>query len=216
MPTVQQIIDFADRYYPNGETTANKILDLEIIHGDLYEKIIRRLNKFSQFTDYTIANQYTYTFYSDCTPDNVIKIAVSSDVTGSITDATTWQEYEYADINKEVSSGYYWGKLTNTTYILIKDGIAIDTANYEIRVTYYPLPTALTAVTQIPDLDETYHDILHYSLCQMLASEGDNPDTEVANYWQAKVFEQMQDIDESLKERLEASPIEDQILQSRW
>jgi len=28
--------------------------------------------------------------------------------------------------------------------------------------------------------------------------------------------EQMEDIDESLKERLEASPIEDQILQSRW
>lgn len=214
--TVQQIIDWVDRYYPNSETAANKVIDLEVIHSQVYEDIIRKLNITDLFTDYTIANQYTYTFPSDCKSSNIVMITVSSDVTGSIDDDTTWQEYEYADIRKDVDSGFYWGKLTDTTYILIKDGVAIDTSNYEIRINYFASPTTLTAVTQTPDLDSTYHDLLQYGLIQMLASEGANPDTEIANYYQNKFDEGMKTIYDSLKERLEASPIEPQILESRW
>lgn len=216
MPTVQQIIDWVDRYYPNQETDANKIIDLEQLHSAIYEQLVRKKNLTTTFTDYTIADQYTYTFYSDCKPENVVKIEVSSDTTTNIDDDTTWQEYEYADINKDVASGFYWTKLTDTTYILVKDALAIDTSDYEIRVTYFASPTAITTVSQTPDLDDIYHDLLKYGLIQMLASEGDNPDTEVANYYQNKYDERLKQIYESLKEHQESSPVEAQIWGSRW
>lgn len=216
MPSVAQIIAWVDRYCPNQETDANKLIDLDMIHTEIYENIIRKLNKYSTFTDYTIADQYTYTLPSDCTPENIIKIEISSDVTGSIDDDTTWQEYEYADIGKDVESGYYWGKLTNTTYILIEDGVAIDTSNYEIRIYYYASPTALSTTSQIPDLDPMYHDLLKFKLAQMLASEGDVPDEVRANYWQMVYEERYNKMFESIKEKLEASPIEPQVFGSRW
>lgn len=39
MPTVQQICDFADRKFPNSETDANKVSDLNDIYKRIYAKI---------------------------------------------------------------------------------------------------------------------------------------------------------------------------------
>jgi len=216
MSTVQQIINSVDRNYPNLESVANKIIDLNRLHKRIYEQVVRKKSTVVKFTDYTIADQYTYTLPSDCKPENIVRIQVSSDITGSITDSTTWQEYEYGDGGKDVDSGYYWGKLTDTTYILVKDGVAINTANYEISITYYKSPTAITVVTQTPDLEEEYHDLLEFALTQDLASKGDNPSVGVANYYDDKYEERFREIFESMREKIDVTPIEDQTWGSRW
>lgn len=216
MPTAGQIIDWVNRYYPNIESTANKLIDLDQIHKSVYEKIIRQKNITSMFTDYTIADQYTYTFISDCKPDNIFKILVSDTVTSSIDENTKWQEYQFADLGKDVESGYYWTPLTRTTYILIKDGLPLPTSDWEIRIYYYNSPVSITLTTQTPTLDEEYHDLLKYALVQMLASEGDNPDTEVANYYQLKYQERFNEITDSMAERRDATPVEPEVWGSRW
>lgn len=216
MPTVQQIIDYADRYYPNSVSDANCIIDIDTIHKSVYNKIIRMKNIYELATGYTVADQLTYALPTNCLPENVIKIEISEDVTGSVDSDTVWQEYEFKTLNEEADSGYIWGVVNSTTIIILDDGDPIDTSNYEIRYYYYPTPTALTAVGDTPDLDAEYHDLLYYGLIQALASQGQNPDTEVANYWQTKFDERMKQIETGMKERLESAPIELEQLGSRW
>ena len=216
MPTVQQIINYADRYYPNSISDANCLIDIDTIHKAVYNKIIRFKNIFELNTSYTVADQLTYTLPTDCLPENIIKIEISKDVTGSIDDDTVWQEYEFKTLVENIDSGYIWGVVNETTVIFAVDGEPIDTSNYEIRYYYYPNPTALTAVTDTPDLDAEYHDLLYYGLIQAMASQGQNPDFEVANYWQAKYDERMLQIEKGMKERLESAPIEPEQLESRW
>lgn len=216
MSTVQQIINSVDRNFPNQETTANKIIDLDRIHKRIYELIIRKKNTTVSFTDYTIADQYTYTLPSNCKPENIVRIVVSSDITGSIDDNTIWQEYEYADRGRDIDTGYYWGKLTDTTYILVKDGLAIDTANYEIRITYFKSPITITAVTDIPDLDSEFHDLLEFALTQELASKGDNPAIGIANYYEAKYQERFNEIFSMMREKNDVIPVGNEIWESRW
>lgn len=216
LPTVQQIINFADRYYPNGVSDANCIIDIDMIHKAVYNKIIRLKNIYELSTSYTVADQLTYSLPTNCLPENIIKIEISEDITGSIDDDTLWQEYEFKTLNENIDDGFVWGVVNNNTIIIAVDGEAIDTSNYEIRFYYYPSPTAISATTQTPDLDAEYHDLLYYGLIQSLASQGQNPDTEVANYWQLKYDERIKQIEKGLKERYENAPIEKEELGSRW
>lgn len=216
LPTVQQIINFADRYYPNSVSDANCIIDIDTIHKAVYNKIIRQKNIYTLATSYTIADQLTYSLPTDCLPENVIKIEVSSDVTGSIDSDTKWQEYDRATISQNIDDGYYWHNLNDTTIIMTEDAAAIDTSDYEIRFFYYASPTALSAVTDTPDLDAEYHDLLYYGLIQALASQGQNPDTEIADYYQKKFDERMEQIEQGLAERYTGAPIETEQLESRW
>lgn len=216
MPTVAQIIAFADRYYPNDVSDANCIIDLETIHKAVYNKIIRLKNIYETSTSYTVADQLTYTLPTDCLPENIIKIEVSEDATGSIDDDTIWNEHERSILSQDIDEGYFWHNMSDTTIILSNDGAAYDTANYEIKYCYYPSPTAISLTTQTPDLDAEYHDLLYYGLIQALASQGSNPDSYVANYYQQKFDERMKEIISLLEERYTEAPIEENKLGSRW
>jgi hypothetical protein len=68
---------------------------------------------------------------------------------------------------------------------------------------YYPRPATLlvSTLTQVPDLDPDYHSILCYLLIVELANQGHNPDTEIADYWQRKADENMNQIILSLADR---------------
>lgn len=204
MPIVQQIIDFADRKYNNQETSANKIIDLDGIHKDVYVKIARLKNDYEIYEADTIADQLTYSLPSNCTIDNIITIKVSQSTT--ITASTEWDTHEYAALTDNVDTGYYYSRATDSVFALVKDGAAINTAGLSIRIFYYKTPNALSAVADTPELDSDYHDLLKYALIQTLASQGQNPDTEVADYWQKKYDEFMQDVKESLGDRDNSAP----------
>lgn len=216
MPTVRQIIDYADRYYPNSVSDTNCITDLDTIHKSAFNEIIRMKNTYTLYTSYTVADQLTYTLPTDCLPENIIKIKISSDVTGSIDDDTEWQEYGMATLEEDVDDGYYWAVLNPNTIIITKDGEPIATSNYEIRFFYFANPASLTATTDTPELDSEYHDLLYYGLIRDLASQGQNPDTEIADFYQRKYDERMATIKKLLGERFTSAPIEQDQLESRW
>lgn len=216
MATVQQIIDWVDRYYPNSVSDANMIIDLDQLHKSIYNKIIRKKNIYKDETSYTVADQLTYTLPTDCKPENIIKISVSDDTVGNIDSDTEWTKYEYATHDREIDDGTYWGIVNENTIILSDDGEAIDTSNYEIKYLYFPSPPTLSAVSDTPDLDSEYHDLLKYGLTQMVASQGQNPDTEVADYYQKKFDERFAEIEKLLAERYTNAPIEEDQLESRW
>jgi hypothetical protein len=204
MSTVQQIIDYADRKFPNAETDANKIIDLDDLHKKAYVQIARLKNDYEIYETETIADQLTYSLPSNCTIDNIIAVKVSQSAT--ITTSSEWDTYEYAGLNDKIDNGYYYARATSSTIALTKDGIPINTSGLSIRIFYYKTPAALSAVGDTPELDSDYHDLLKCGLIQTLASQGHNPDTEIADYWQKKYDEFIEEVKESLSDRYNSSP----------
>lgn len=205
MPTVQQIIDYADRKYPNQETDANKILDLDDIHTEIYVKIARLKNDIvNGDAGTTTAGKLTYALPYNCTIDNIVAIKVSQSAT--VTSTTEWDTFEYAGLKSDIDSGCYYGRDTSTTYVLTKDGAAINTTGLQIMVYYYRKPTALAEVTDTPELDSDYHNLLKYALIQSLSSQGQSPDTEIADYWQRKANEFLAEVENNLLKRYNKAP----------
>ena len=214
MATIQEIITYADRKYPNQETDANKILDLNDMHKHIFTKISRLKNEFEIYETDTIEDQLTYGLPSDCLLSNIIAIKVSPSTT--VTNATKWNEFDFAGLNDDIESGYFWGDGGSSLFSLVYNGLPLTQTGLSIRIFYYPEPAELTVVTQTPDLDAYYHSLLKYALIQDLASQGQNPDTDIADYWQIKYDEFMKETEDSLNERYNATPTSDNQVEEVW
>jgi hypothetical protein len=214
MPSVQQIINYTDRKYPNSETDTNKTSDLDSLHKKIYVKLARLKNEYEIYETQTIANQLTYSLPSNCTIDNIISIRVSTSTT--ITSSTEWDEYEYAGLNDDITVGYWYGDAGNDKIALTDYDRPITTADLSIRIFYYRTPNALTATTDTPELDSNYHDLLKYGLIQELASQGHNPDTEIADYWQSKFDEFMKEVENNLSEKYNKTPTQSNQVEEYW
>ncbi|MFW9968619.1 MAG: hypothetical protein ACFFDF_00365 [Candidatus Odinarchaeota archaeon] len=214
MPTVQQIIDYVNRKYPNQETDANKIIDLDNLHKHLFVEIAKLKNDLIPYNWDSIAGQLYYSLPDDCTIDNIITLKVSQDTT--VTEDTEWNTYEYAGINDDTTTGYWYGKGVSGTIALLDYDEPIDTSGYTISMFYYERPNALDAVTDTPELNADYHDLLKFGLIQELAAQGNNPDTEIANYWQAKYDEFMKEVKDSLSDRYNKAPNQSHQVQEWW
>jgi hypothetical protein len=201
MPTVQEICDYADRKYPNSETAANKVSDLNDIHSEVFVKIARLKNEYEIYETSTVADQLTYSLPSNCTIDNIIAVKVSK--TTTISSSTEWNDYEYAGLNLETTIGRYYGYSPDQKIALLNDDLPISTTGLSIRIFYYKKPSALSSsnMSAVPELHEDYHNLLKYGLIQALASQGHNPDTEIADYWQKKYDEFMDAVVKNLSDR---------------
>ena len=98
---------------------------------------------------------------------------------------------------------------------MLKDGDPIDTAGYEIRIYYFRTPNTLTATTDTPQLEDQYHNLLKYGLISMIASQGHNPDTQIADYYQRKFDEQFMIVEQNISKK-DIKGAEFEQLESRW
>jgi hypothetical protein len=100
------------------------------------------------------------------------------------------------------------------------DNTPIVTAGLTLRIWYYPSPAELASdeagLAASPELDEDYHDLLIYALVNYLASIGDNPDTQVADYWQAKYDELMAKVKSDLINDYSARPTQSTQSKEWW
>jgi hypothetical protein len=216
MSTVQQICDYIDRKYPNSETDANKVSDLNDIHKRIFVRLARLKNETELYEDTTIANQLTYNLPSDCKIDDVALVKVSQ--TTTITVSTEWDTFEFAGIKDDTTMGYYYGDGGNGLISLLKDDLPISTAGLSIRIFYWKRPNALSSsnMSATPELDEDYHDVLKFQLISELASQGHNPDTEIADFWQAKADEFLKEIEDSLSDRYNKAPTQNSQVVEYW
>jgi len=185
MATVAQIISFAREVIPQA-TTAIIADALCIPH--INDIAIEEYLKLGQLEDYittdksitTVANQIEYDLPNKCSLKNIesVKVYISADYP---------VEYELADNTTDLSCGNYYryGSL-KTKIKLLNYGVAISAAGLEVEIEYYPTPTALTLVTQTPELDELYHSLIKYRFANRLASFKEVVDIDAANHWQAE------------------------------
>jgi hypothetical protein len=211
MSTVQEILDWVERKYPNhGESDENLIKDLNDIHKEVFTDILRLKNEREIWSFQTVEDLPTYDLADDCTIDLIISVKVSK-----ITDPAKpedYEDYQYAGINDDISCGRYYfdGGVNPDTGVnmigLVKDGDIISTADLEVRVYYNKRPNELTAATDIPNLNPDYHTLLKYALVSAVASQGNNPDTEIADFYQRKFEERLEKIKEDISKRYIKTP----------
>lgn len=70
------------------------------------------------------------------------------------------------------------------------------------KISYYDRPpTEITTLNldESPTLEVNYHDLMVYALIQELASQGNNPDAEIADFYQVKYDEFFDEIKDSVK-----------------
>ena len=187
---VSAIIQYIRDRYPKVNNTTNYpdslfITDLDLIHKEEYIKFKRLKNRYTTDSSITtVANQSEYTLPTNCTIENI----VGNEIT--VTIGTEDYIFEYADGEQDISTGdYYRYGSTDLKFELLRDGKAIDTSGYTVTIKFYPEPTPLTLATQTPDLESKYHNLLIYRLFARIASIGENPDADIANYWEATYME---------------------------
>lgn len=200
---VSEIITWADRKYPNEETTANKIIDLNLLHKEIYMKLKKLKHEYTEDTsDVTVEDQLEYTLPSDCSIDNIIMLEVETgDGTGE------YDEYIYAGLRDTLTSGNFYRYSPSGKYLLTSYGEEISYDDGTIRIRYFKTPSEITASDDTPDLDSDYHILLCYALVQSLASQGHNPDTQMADYYQLKFDEYLKAVEYDLSDKFNSSPL---------
>jgi hypothetical protein len=134
MASLTQIIAYVDRKFPNSESTANKVVDLNYIHTRVFTEIQRLKNDVEVYEIDTIADQPTYSLPSNCRTENIIKLEVATDTTN-----TEYDVFEYVGLNDDIDNRQVYGKATEDTIIILDDdGEPVSTASKKIIIYYYP------------------------------------------------------------------------------
>jgi hypothetical protein len=217
--TVAQIIEFAEDVYPrvNDKSETLQIMYLNQIMEEINNTLLRVRWENDPYEMYSVADQATYSIPTDCTPDNILKVIVSEEVSTSIDEDTEWNDYTYVGLldKTDISVGQYY-YLENDIIYLFDDGLPLKTTDLVIRLYYFRKPTYISAITDTPEIDSQYHNLLKYGLIQMIASIGDNPDTEIADYWQKKYDEQMTIAMKSIEDKFDNAPLKTKQVDEYW
>jgi hypothetical protein len=214
MSTVQEIIDWVDRKYPDhGETDANLIKDLNDMHKEVFTKISRVKHDQEIWSFQTVTDPEplpSYDLADDCTIDLITSVKVSKSASPSTVD--DYYTYDYAGLNDDIDvGGYYFDGGKNQDTGVNKIGLSyngdiIQVPDLEVRVYYNKRPNELTSVSDTPNLNPDYHTLLKYALTSSVASQGHNPDTEIADFYQKKFDEFFKDIQEDISGRYNQNP----------
>ena len=208
LANLQQIIDFLNRKYPDhGETTANIILDIDDIHKDIYMRLRRLSNAYDIYEMETVANQLYYDISdTEFNVYNIEELKVSMDSSGKV-----FEGYKYRGSQDTRIYGRRWGRGADNTIFIMKDDNAVHISGLKIHIYYFKRPATLSfadknnvteaELEQVPDLDEDYHDLLKFGIVQAIASQGHNPDIEIANYYQQKFDEKFAIVSKEIESR---------------
>ncbi len=218
MPTVQQIIDYVDRKYPNTVTTANKVIDLDSIHKKIFMELNKLSNNYTSANVLTVADQKVYDLPSNCKHPNIVRIETSN--TDTITDSTIWTVHNYKGLNNDRIGGYTYSYVSPTEFSIENNGYAVKEDGLVIRIFFYPYPVTLTSdvtgLVATPQLDVDYHDLLKFALISDIASEGQYPDADIADYWQARYDELMKTIKDSMSSDSTVFPVTSLQIKEEW
>lgn len=219
MASVSQIISYATLIYPRTAdiSNANNIIILNQLMDEINNRLLRVRWENEPYEMYSISGQASYSLPTDCNPENVIKVLVSQDTSGNIDENTEWEDFEYVGIldNTSIDFGNYYTFLNNMVF-LFKNGLPLQTTNLVIRLFYYREPTYMASTTDTPDVESKYHNLFKYGLIQNVACIGDNPDTDIADYWQKKFDEEMQIALRNLQDKFDSTPLKTRQTESYW
>jgi hypothetical protein len=205
MPTIQEIISEARTIYNTTRPNQDQALSLKRIHRRLYTKIGRDTNQWTSSEDFTVADQDTYNLPTGCKINNIVNMKIQvedSTLDGKYTDFEYYSQEKMNDYDS-----YFTRALTENTYYIYENGEPFADSGRSIIINYYKdITTDFTDLNDIPSLDTDYHDYLVYMLVAENASCGNDPDTEIADYWRKEADEYFWEIKVKMDSDLYDSP----------
>ena len=219
MATVQEIIDYAVLAYPRVEdiSDVNIIKILNKLLDEINNRLLRVRWEYDYTSTATVANQASYVLPADCKADNIIKVMVSQEDADDVDSNTVWDEFKYIGVldDFDISDGNYYTCEDDLIYIF-KNGLPLATSNLTFKLYYYREPSYLVSVNETPEIEAKYHNLLIYGLIQNVACFGDNPEINIANYWQSKYDEEMAVALKNLQDKFDSAPLQTRQVLEYW
>lgn len=201
--TLTQIIAKSAERYTTTRTTANQGAAICDIQRQLYTKLGLLKPQYETYSADTIEDQASYSLPSNCRIENVLSVTVEKTADGN-----NHEEYTYAPFEQQNTYGRYFTRGPSVdTFMLFKDGEAIQDDGREILIYYYERPVNFDGsdLTITPALDTDFHDYFWMKLIEDNASCGDYPDFAVARAWRAEADLYFADIRNAMLERFNAA-----------
>lgn len=194
--TLSEILDMMDMLCPSL-TTFSDAQKVTVLNEEL-KSIFRELQENEIYEFDTVADQAIYTKPSSAKLEDFLYVSITTDTT--ITENTKFSEYQFAELNDELTYKHY--------YDAFDAGFGVypvpTTSGWKGRIIYKKRPTLLDSTNQTasPELEEDWHRILVYGAIAELAGAGNNPDIEIANNYSMKYNALLKEIKQSRYERL--------------
>jgi len=178
--TFQQILQRVAELYPHGEQASTIINHINSAQDDLSAYFGKTIVDTSLSTT---ADTDEYAFpsgVSDCSEIKILEVGSSS----TPTDRFDYTAYKFHEIESGRPSGncYYQIYSSSGAKSIGIYPIPAETG-IPIRITYNKSldSASVSALTESPEFDERYHDLLVYYACYMICSSGASPDAVQAN-----------------------------------
>ena len=216
--TLTELINKCKRYTPKATTisTSDLLADISDIQTALFIKINRINNEFEISSEIsTVSGELNYLLPDYCEIDNIIKMQLSCNTNPQSEDE--WEEVLWAGLNDDIDiTKNYYSRTSEDSFLLLKQGEVVTESNLLIKIYFYPKPSVIDNIDDVLELEEQYHNLILWDLCQRIASQGSNPDIEVANYYQQKYDEDFKFIRDNINARLNKSPNTKRQFKGRW
>ena len=219
MNTVQHIINYATTMYPRVAdiSTNDKITILNQLLDEIYNRLLRPRWENDSYDVTTVADKPSYSLPTDATADNILKISISEDDSGSLSSSTNWYDYKVVGLLDDIDISYgEYAVFQDDQVFIFKDGVPFPTDDKVLRMYYYRTPTYLSTVNDVPEIEYKYFNLLKYGLIQNVASIGDNPEPMIADYWQSKYDEEMEIALRSLSDKFNNAPLKTRQVEEYW
>lgn len=185
MSTVQQLLEIINAMYPNGESSTDKVLYMNMAQAELspYFGIVVEDSTLS-----TVADQDSYSLPTGLSDvSQILSLGVGIEATPD----TRYGYVKYDIITRDdypQGSNVYFQTVSSTGVKKIVLQPTPNTSGFPIRIRYRKALTELsaTSLTASPEFDSRFHYLLAYYACHMLCSIGASPDVVQANSFMQK------------------------------
>ncbi|MGE5436615.1 MAG: hypothetical protein ACM3O3_05255 [Syntrophothermus sp.] len=207
MATLQEIINESNTLRKSSRLVEDQAKSLSRICQRLYIRLGRNSNQYKSYKDVTVASQTEYTFPTDCKISNIVNMVIQVETSST---SSEYENYKYLEQDQNNSGNYFTMSNTAGKYYLYEDGEAIADASRDIIINYFPTNTKFddSDLTVVPDLDTDFHDYLVYMLTAENCACGDDPDTELADYWRREGDEYFQELKYRMDDQLNTAPLQ--------
>lgn len=185
MSTVQALIVAIDSIYPNAESDTSKVSYMNMAQNDL-SNYFGTVVEDSTLT--TIVDDDSYAFPSGLADISEI---ITLDI-GQVATPTTRHNYtRYYQGNRDeipIGSRCYFQIVSSTGVKSLGIYPIPNTVSLPIRIRYNKKLTDLSAttLTQVPDFDSRYHDLLVWFAIHMICASGTSPDSLQSDFYMQK------------------------------
>lgn len=180
--TVTALLAYIDSLYPNAATTQEKIQFL----NDALNDVSRDFGPIIEdSTTLTVDGQERYDYPSTMKDINSIFMLDVANTTTPTLDSH-WVTYRRQFMGGPKIGNIYYDAYQTSLGVRQFGLYPVPSADdYPVRIRYRrPLAQlSVTSLTAEPEIDSRYHNILAFYAAGMVAGSGDNPDAQIANYY---------------------------------